>query len=345
VTASGGLLADLDTLDFAPAFAVDFDLDLPAELFLIPAPSPRLRSRPTRDFDQALRDLEPELPALGQTIDKYVLEKPIGIGGFAVVFRARHLLLDTTFALKLLRPSVLRQRPELATFLGEEARVAAKIHHPNVVRVVDVTMGSPYSYIVMEYIAGPDLSSMLRQKGLLPAKMVLRIVSHVAAALRAGLSQQLVHRDIKPSNILLTREGVTKLVDFGLARSYEINVDRGAVVGTLGYMSPEHIESPHTVDHRSDIFSLGVTAYRAITGLLPVQANNSAQAIAMLRTQAITAPHRLNTKVTTEVSDLIMWMLQLEPSRRPRDYDVLINAAEKAATATRPRKNSKPVPM
>jgi eukaryotic-like serine/threonine-protein kinase len=258
-----------------------------------------------------------------------------------VVFRARHILLDTTFALKLLRPSVLRNRPELASLLGEEARIAAKVHHPNVVRVVDVTMNSTHAYIVMEYIAGPDLSAMLRQKGLLPAKMVMRIVGHVAAALRAGLSQQLVHRDIKPSNILLTREGVTKLVDFGLARSHEASADRGAVVGTLGYMSPEHIESPHDVDHRSDIFSLGVTAYRAATGVLPVQATSAAQALALLRSQPITPPHRLSTKISSEVSDLIMWMLQLEPARRPRDYDVLIAAADKAITS---RTNQKAKP-
>jgi eukaryotic-like serine/threonine-protein kinase len=330
----------LSTLDLSPAFAVELEGALPPELFRLP-PVARPRGRSTKDLDQALHDLEPELPGPGQTLDKYLLERPIGIGGFAVVFRARHVLLDTTFALKLLRPTVLRNRPELASLLGEEARVAAKIHHPNVVRVVDVTMSAPYSYIVMEYIAGPDLSAMLRQKGVLPAKMVMRIVGHVAAALRAGLSQQLVHRDIKPSNILLTREGVTKLVDFGLARSHDVAVNHTAVVGTLGYMSPEHVDSPDAVDHRSDIFSLGVTAYRAVTGVLPVQANNAAQALAVLRSQPITPPRRLNTKVGLEVSDLIMWMLQLDPARRPRDYDVLIAAAEaagRAATTSAPAK-------
>ncbi|HRC57753.1 MAG TPA: serine/threonine-protein kinase, partial [Kofleriaceae bacterium] len=322
-------------IDLTPAFHFDFELELAAELFCAAAPATRQRGRSTRDLDTALHDLEPQLPGPGQQLDKYLLERPIGIGGFAVVYRARHLLLDTTFALKLLRPSVLRNRPELASLLGEEARMAAKIHHPNVVRVVDVTMGGAHSYIVMEYISGPDLSAMLRQKGLLPAKMVMRIVGHVAAALRAGLSQQLVHRDIKPSNILLTREGVTKLVDFGLARSHEIRVDHGAVVGTLGYMSPEHMENPQAVDHRSDIFSLGVTAYRAVTGVLPVTASTAAQALALLRSQPITPPHRLNPKVNVEVGNLIMWMLQLDPARRPRDYDTLIAAAEQAARASR----------
>ncbi len=331
------LAHELATLDLAPAFALDLEPALAPELFSAPPPAGGPRRRNTRDLDTALEQLEPDLPGPGAVLDKYVLERPIGIGGFAVVYRARHVLLDTPFALKLLRPSVLRNRPELASLLGEEARMAARLHHPNVARVLDVTIGGAQSYIVMEYIAGPDLSAMLRQKGLLPPRMVMRIVEHVAQALRAGLAQQLVHRDIKPSNILLTREGVTKLVDFGLARTHELRVDHGAVVGTLGYMSPEHIESPHAVDHRSDIFSLGVTAYRAVTGVLPVTASTAAQTLALLRSGPIAPPHRLNPKVGPEVSNLIMSMLQLDPARRPRDYDLVIAAAQDAARASKPR--------
>ncbi|MEZ4360972.1 MAG: serine/threonine-protein kinase [Kofleriaceae bacterium] len=315
---------------FPEAFELAFDVALPQEAFCTPAAPPRARQRSTRDFDVALQQLEPELPRVGTTLDKYILERSIGIGGFAVVFRARHVLLDTVFALKILRPSIARARSELAAHFGDEARVVAKLHHPNVVRVVDVTMSAACSYIVMEYISGPDLSVMLRQKGTLPVKMVLRIVSHVAAALRAGLSQQLVHRDIKPSNILLTREGVTKLADFGLARSARARADHGSVVGTLGYMSPEHIENPTAVDHRSDIFSLGVTAYRAVTGVMPIQASSTSQALAAMRERPITPPHRLSTKVRPAVSDLLMWMLELDPARRPRDYDSLLTSVEQA---------------
>jgi serine/threonine-protein kinase len=316
-------------VDLCPAFEATFDVALPPEIFCGGAPPPRQpRGRATRDFERTLREAEPELPGAGDTLDKYQLERPLGMGAFAVVFRARHLLLDSTFALKLLRPSVLRRRPELAALLGEEARLAAQLHHVNVVRVVDVTMTPRSAYIVMEYIAGPDLSVVLRQKGLLPPRMVLRIVRHVAEALRAGLRHQLVHRDIKPSNILLTREGVTKLVDFGLARSHELRRERDAVVGTLGYMSPEHIERPHAVDHRSDIFSLGVTAYRALTGVLPVQASSAAHAIELLRGQPITAPLRLHPRITPQISELIMAMLQLDPERRPQSYDELIAATQ-----------------
>jgi eukaryotic-like serine/threonine-protein kinase len=328
VTLAPRLPLSLDA-DLRPAFATTFDVELPPGIFCRGAAPPRRpRGRSTQDFELTLRQTEPELPGAGDTLDKYQLERPLGMGAFAVVFRARHVLLDTTFALKLLRPSVLQQRPELAALLGEEARLAAQLHHVNVARVVDVTMSSRCSYIVMEYVAGPDLSTVLRQKGVLPPRMVLRIVRHVAAGLRAGLRHQLVHRDIKPSNILLTREGVTKLVDFGLASSHELRRQRDAVVGTLGYMSPEHIERPHAVDHRSDIFSLGVTAYRALTGVLPVQASSAAHAVELLRGQPITPASRLHPKISAPVSDLIMKMLQLDPERRPQTYDELIAAAQ-----------------
>ena len=320
-------LADLDlTTGFATALS---ELVLPAELFRA---SEHRNPRPTVDLPASLAALEPDLPPDGHVLDKYLLERPIGVGGFAIVYRARHQLLDAVFALKLLRPSLLRRRPALAQALGDEARMAARIHHPNVVRVVDVTVNGPgagYSYIVMEYVAGPDLSAMLHHKGALPPRMVLKIVMHVAMALAAGLDQQLVHRDIKPSNILLTPEGVTKLVDFGLARSPAISGDLRHVVGTLGYMSPEHIEQPRAVDHRSDIFSLGATAYHAMTGQLPTRGATLAESLAALR-RPIAPPHRIASRVGAPASDLVMWMLEPDPARRPQDHQAVIDAARRA---------------
>ncbi len=305
------------------------DLALPAELFRA---VDRGAASGAADVHAPLAALEPDLPPAGHVLDKYLLERPIGVGGFAIVYRARHQLLDAVFALKLLRPSLVRRRPELAQALGDEARMAARIHHPNVVRVVDVTVHGPgerYSYIVMEYVAGPDLAAMLQHKGALPPRMVLKIVRHVAMALAAGLDQQLVHRDIKPSNILLTREGVTKLVDFGLARSQAITGDRRDVVGTLGYMSPEHIEQPRAVDHRSDIFSLGATAYHAMTGQLPTRGATLAESLEALR-RPIAPPHRIRSHISGPASELVMWMLQPDPARRPQDHQAVIEAARLA---------------
>jgi serine/threonine protein kinase len=260
--------------------------------------------------------LEPELPATGTVIEKYRLEGIIGIGGFAAVYRARHLLLETDVALKLLRPSVVRNRPKLPRLLCEEARFAARIHHPNVVRMLDVTHTDQLTYLVMEFIDGPDLAVMTRRRRRLPAKMVLKIVEHVVAGLAAGLRENLIHRDIKPSNILLTPSGITKIVDFGLARStFEPSTQ---VVGTADYMSPEQLDRPAEVDFRSDLYSLGVTAYQALLGRLPT--------VAGARPEALVAPHVADASIPASISDLVMWLLERDPRARPSSYDALRDA-------------------
>jgi eukaryotic-like serine/threonine-protein kinase len=263
-------------------------------------------------------DLEPDLPPLESVIEKYCLKAIIGIGGFAVVYRARHVLLETDVALKLLRPSVVRHRPQLPRLLCEEARFAARIRHPNVVRMLDVTYTNQLTYLVMEYIDGPDLAVMTRRRGRLPARMVLKIVEHVVAGLAAGLRENLIHRDIKPSNILLTSTGVTKIVDFGLARS--TSEASTQVVGTADYMSPEQIERPAEVDFRTDLYSLGVTAYQALLGRLPFVAPDGS------RPHAVVPPRNADASIPAPISDLVMWLLEREPQARPGSYDALRDA-------------------
>jgi len=262
--------------------------------------------------------LEPDLPPLGTVIEKYRLQGIIGIGGFATVFRARHLLLETDVALKLLRPSVVRNRPRLPRLLCEEARFAARIRHPNVVRMLDVTHTDQLTYLVMEFIDGPDLAVMTRRRGRLPGKMVLKIIEHVVAGLAAGLREDVMHRDIKPSNILLTSSGITKIVDFGLARStLEASTK---VVGTADYMSPEQVERPTEVDFRSDLYSLGVTAYQALLGRLPYVAVEGPHP------DAIVPPDAADASIPSPVSELVMWLLERDPRARPGSYDALRDA-------------------
>ena len=329
-------LRELEELDLLPWFdrpvpeAIEA-LSIPDALFLRRVPS-RTRSStlvgapvPTRPPAQGSMPmsawafkLEPELPPVGSVLEKYRLEGIIGIGGFAAVYRARHLLLETDVALKLLRPSVVRNRPKLPRLLCEEARFAARIHHPNVVRMLDVTHNDQLTYLVMEFIDGPDLAVMTRRRRRLPAKMVLKIVEHVVAGLAAGLRENLIHRDIKPSNILLTPSGITKIVDFGLARSTSESSTQ--VVGTADYMSPEQIERPAEVDFRSDLYSLGVTAYQALLGRLPTVAAGGS------RPEALVPPYVADASIPRSISDLVMWLLERDPRARPSSYDALRDA-------------------
>jgi serine/threonine-protein kinase len=283
-----------------------------------PPSATRLPAQGSATMSTWAYQLEPELPPLGSVIEKYRLKGIIGIGGFAAVYRARHLLLETDVALKLLRPSVVRNRPRLPRLLCEEARFAARIRHPNVVRMLDVTHTDQLTYLVMEYIDGPDLAVMTRRRGRLPGKMVLKIVEHVVAGLAAGLRENVIHRDIKPSNILLTSSGVTKIVDFGLARStLEASTK---VVGTADYMSPEQIERPAEVDFRSDLYSLGVTAYQALLGRLPILNAESS------RPHAVVPPKAADASIPAPISDLVMWLLERDPRARPSSYEALRDA-------------------
>jgi serine/threonine-protein kinase len=213
----------------------------------------------------------------------------------------------------------------LPRLLREEARFAARIEHPHVVRVFDVTTSDESTYIVMEYVDGPDLSVMIKRRGALPPKMVLRVIRHIASALAAGLDENVIHRDIKPSNILLTHAGVTKLADFGLARSTSSTDVSGArgVVGTTGYMSPEQLDTPQAVDFRTDLYALGVTAYQALTGALPFPDNDPKQCADAHRFKPVVPPHHIVSSIPASLSDLIVELLAKKAADRPAGYEVL----------------------
>ena len=330
-------MSALDELDLSPwfdrpALAPLEMLELPEAIFLqrsvirartntLPGPGlvDRLPAPGALPVSAWAFELEPELPPIGSVIEKYRLKGIIGVGGFAAVYRARHLLLETDVALKLLRPSIVRNRPRLPRLLCEEARFAARIHHPNVVRMLDVTHTDQLTYLVMEFIDGPDLAVMTRRRGRLPPKMVLKIVEHVVAGLAAGLRENLIHRDIKPSNILLTSSGVTKIVDFGLARS-TTSESSNQVVGTADYMSPEQIDRPSEVDFRSDLYSLGVTAYQALLGRLPIMVADGS------RPQSVVPPNEVDPSIPVPISELVMWLLERDPRARPGSHDALRDA-------------------
>jgi serine/threonine-protein kinase len=308
----------LDTI-----FASKISRDLPPEIFVRRAPrgTPEI-FEPPASCDLAL---EPELPPPGWVLGKYRLERVIGIGGFGAVYRARHVVAGNVVAIKLMRPSVIRSRPELLRLLAEEARFAAQIDHANVVRVHDVATSNEHTYIIMEHVDGPDLRVMIKRRGALPYMMVIRILRHIAAALAAGFAENLIHRDVKPSNILLTRSGVTKLADFGLAYSRSAADTTGirGTVGTAAYMSPEQASDPRRVGYRSDIYSLGVTAYHALTGGLPFSDDDAEQLAVAHKTQLVVPPSRFVAAIPPSLDDLVIAMMAKRPDDRPASYAAL----------------------
>jgi serine/threonine-protein kinase len=290
---------------------------LPADLF---ASSPLPRT--------AEPEPEPGLPGVGKIIDKFRLDALLGVGGFAAVYRATHLLLGTTVALKLLAPSTEGRGDALSDALCAEARFAARIDHPNVVRVYDVTQTPEHTYVVMEYIAGETLEQLIRRRGALPLSSVLLIALDVVAGLAAGLDCQLLHRDVKPRNIIVTPEGRAKVIDLGLAHSRAeslyLPAPRGRgrlnVVGTSGYVAPEWVTAPADVDFRADVYSLGVTLYYAACGRLPFGAADAGACLTAHCELPIPAPRQFRPELPDNFVRLLMRMLEKRPASRHASY-------------------------
>lgn len=218
----------------------------------------------------------PEFLALQQAVaGRYSLERELGRGGMGVVFLARDVALDRLVAVKLLPPALAARSDVRERFL-REARTAAGLAHPNIVPIHSVEEAAGLVFFVMGYVDGESLGSRVRRAGPLPPRDVMRVIQEVAWALGHAHARGVVHRDVKPDNVLLERDGGRALVaDFGIARSVAAETPpEGARMGTPQYLSPEQIAGG-AGDARSDLYSLGVTAFFAAAGRLPFESHSA----------------------------------------------------------------------
>src|SRR5215213_2527496 len=207
----------------------------------------------------------------GFKIDRYVLLDMIGQGGMGRVYLARDSRLNRHVALKILSPERVNNPRAIARF-QREARVGAQLQHENLVRIYDEGESNGKCYLVMEYIEGRTIGSMIAESGPMPPSIAARLARQVALGLEHAQQKGLIHRDVNPYNILVTRDGTAKLTDLGLAidLAEQVPVTReGATVGTFDYISPEQARHSHSVDTRSDIYSLGCTLFHMLTGRVP----------------------------------------------------------------------------
>src|SRR3954447_26429774 len=248
---------------------------------------------------------------------RYELRRHVARGGMAEVYLAHDRLLDRPVALKVLFPELSVDRSFVERF-RREAQAAANLSHPNIVSVYDWGEEENTYFIVMEYVDGRPLSTLLRSEGTLLPDRAAGICAEVAGALGFAHRNGVIHRDVKPGNVLLTNDGQVKVTDFGIARAAnaEENLTQtGAVMGTATYFSPEQAQGT-TVDPRSDIYSLGVVLYELVTGRPPFSGDNPVTIAYKHVREDPAAPRSRNPAIPVAFENIILQAMAKEPADR-----------------------------
>lgn len=261
--------------------------------------------------------------------NRYKLLRELGAGGMAWVYLAEDLLDNIQVAVKVLYPQYSQDMSYVQRFV-REAKLARQLSSDHIVRILNYGADRDVHYLVMEMIAGQDLSTMLRERGSLPWQESLQIVAQVALALDAANAHSIVHRDIKPQNIMITSDGVVKVLDFGIARARALpSLTQTGFVGSPYYISPEQAMGEE-VDVRSDIYSLGVALYEMLSGKLPFDASSPWSIISQHIAQE---PPRLSLEqsgLPPRVEALTNRMLAKDPGDRFQTPSQLLQAIEAA---------------
>ena len=261
---------------------------------------------------------------IGRAISHYQILEKLGEGGMGVVYKARDTHLDRFVAIKVLPPDKVAD-PERRRRFVQEAKAASALNHPNIITIHDIAHQDGLDFIVMEYVAGKTLDQLIGRRGLSlneTLKCAIQIADGLAKAHGAGI----IHRDLKPGNVMVTQDGLVKMLDFGLAKLTEAAVlseqeptrtlgpqtEEGAIVGTVAYMSPEQAQGK-PVDARCDIFSFGSMLYEMVTGR---QAFHGDTKISTLAAVINKEPEPLSAEVPHDLEKLLTRCLRKQPERR-----------------------------
>src|ERR1022692_3490960 len=276
---------------------------------------------------------------VGKTLRSYRIESKLGAGGMGVVYKAVDSHLDRTAAIKVLSASAVSADREKR--FVQEAKAASSLNHANIVTIYDIDTqeidGKPVHYIAMEYVAGETLDHLIGRKGL-RVRTALKYAAQIADALAAAHAAGIVHRDLKPSNVMVTPQGVVKVLDFGLAKLNEETeadafaetmhgdgvplTEEGTILGTVAYMSPEQAEGKK-VDARSDIFSFGSVLYEMVTGRQAFHGDTKASTLAAILKDNPRPASQLVDGLPREVEKLISRCLRKEVNQRFQHMDDL----------------------
>jgi serine/threonine-protein kinase len=257
------------------------------------------------------------------------------------IYKALQVSMDRIVAIKCLAPKYAANDKFRERFL-REARAVARLNHPNIIQGIDVGDSNGVHYFAMEYIDGPTVGELLKRGGALDEKRALNIVTQIAKALQHAFNHGIIHRDIKPDNIMLTREGVAKLCDLGLAKvaspqdNDSSGTKPGASMGTPYYIAPEQARGEQTVDTRADIYSLGASFYHMTAGDVPFPGQSAADVISKHLTEPVTPPRVKNPLISGPVDWVIVKMMQKAREDRYQTPNELVKDLESISAGAMP---------
>ncbi|MEN9749167.1 MAG: hypothetical protein RL149_245 [Actinomycetota bacterium] len=259
---------------------------------------------------------------------RYQVNKLIARGGMATVYLAEDNRLDRKVALKVIHPH-LANDPNFREKFVREAKLAARLSHPNLVNVFDQSEDDDIVFLAMEYVSGITLRQALDDFGSLTPSRALEVFEPIIAGLAAAHGAGILHRDIKPENVLLSDDGRIKLSDFGLARPISAQTQTGGVVGTVAYLSPELV-SRGTADARSDVYAAGIMLFELLTGTQPFKGEQAVQVAMQHATSEVPAPSSVKANVPELLDEIVLWATSKLPQDRPADaielHKVLVRA-------------------
>lgn len=258
---------------------------------------------------------------------EYKVLSLLGIGGMAEVYKAEQTSLSRIVAIKKLKPSLASNSEMMERFM-REAQSAANLQHENIVQIYQMGASDSDHYIVMEFVEGMDLKSILKSAGKVPWEISALIGRGVAHGLYFAHQRGYIHRDIKPGNIMLSFRGEVKIMDFGIVRRIDSELTQtGAFLGTPSYMSPEQLKG-QGVSEKSDQFSLGIVLYEILTGEKPFKADSEQALIMKITTEKPKNVRALNSEVPRRLARIIKKMLNKDPRKRFTDARELMQALE-----------------
>ena len=260
-------------------------------------------------------------------IPGYKILGKLGAGAMAVVYKAKQLSLNRTVAIKVL-PKRFSENPEYVERFYKEGQAAGKLNHNNIVQAIDVGEAGGYHYFVMEYVEGKTVADDLAAANIYEEADALDIIIQVAHALAHAHAHGLIHRDVKPKNIMISKGGIVKLADMGLAREITdiklAETEAGKAYGTPYYIAPEQIRGKIDIDGRADIYGLGCTFFHMVTGQVPFMADDSAEVMRKHLREPLTPPDHINTSLTAGVSETIEVMMAKRRKNRYNNVEELL---------------------